>query len=117
MFLDQHNLVYRTLQSVLKELDVSHERAHVSKKDTLQWLNRMSVDPFDVIFLDPPFRRNMLQQTLSLIKIHGWLKPNGKLYIESESAPDEETLETMGWQVLRSKDCGEVYYTLLQQIL
>lgn len=53
VFIDHHASVQCTLQKLLAELEVTHEQAHVCKKDTMQWLRRASQTPFDVIFLDP----------------------------------------------------------------
>ena len=113
VFIDHHANVQRTLQKVLAELEVTHEQAHVSKKDAMQWLNRASEDPFDVIFLDPPFHRKFILPCLKLLQIHGWLNPGGKVYIESNEVIDHQQLSAMGWQVLREKRSGDVYYAIL----
>lgn len=69
---------------------------------------------YDIIFLDPPFRSDLISQCASLIDQKGWLKMNGLVYIEAPSTmitlpvPDQ-------WQLLKSKQAGQVGYHLLQR--
>lgn len=68
--------------------------------------------PFDVIFLDPPFATANHLEILNLIKTLQLLKPAGLIYIE---APDTLTLDPLLWQVTKSKQAGNVFYSLLSQ--
>ena len=113
VFIDHHAGVQRTLHKVLTELCVTHDQAHVSKKDAMQWLNRASAEPFDLIFLDPPFHRKFIMPCLKLLRIHDWLKPEGKVYIEANTVLDPQMLAEAGWQVMREKRSGDVYYAIL----
>ena len=101
VFIDQHPLVCKNLHAILAELELYHERAHVTNKDVVRWLNQTCLEPFDLIFLDPPYRRKLLGLTLSMIKLHRWLKPGGKVYIEFGDELDAAQLNELGWQVLR----------------
>jgi 16S rRNA (guanine966-N2)-methyltransferase len=62
---------------------------------------------FDVVFLDPPFRSNLLPEVLG--KLVPLLSREARVYIESESP-----VEPQGWQVLRRGKAGQVSYQLLQ---
>lgn len=64
---------------------------------------------FDVIFVDPPFSTNLLQDALAKTATH--LAPEGKIYIEFGSQPDLE-----GWQVLREGRAGLSHFCLLEPI-
>ncbi|MDR3395040.1 MAG: 16S rRNA (guanine(966)-N(2))-methyltransferase RsmD [Parasulfuritortus sp.] len=63
---------------------------------------------FDVIFLDPPFAADLLQNALSRAATH--LAPGGKIYIEFGSRPDLD-----GWQVLREGRAGASHFCLLER--
>lgn len=71
------------------------------------------VSAFDIIFLDPPFKSDLVEQCFKLIHERGWLKPGGLLYIE---APAKSDLPEMpeNWAVHKSKKSGEVGYHLLK---
>jgi len=71
------------------------------------------VSAFDLIFLDPPFKSELVEQCFSLIHERGWLKPGGLLYIE---APAKSALPELpaNWSLHKSKTSGEVGYHLLK---
>ena len=63
---------------------------------------------FDVVFLDPPFRQNVLLEVLA--RLTGVLKPGSRVYIESP-----EPLDAGGaWHELKRSRAGQVSYQLLE---
>ena len=71
-------------------------------------------EPFDVVFIDPPFAMGLAVQTCQWLEEKGWLSKQAKIYVEAES-----TLKLDGmpenWRLLKSKVAGEVGYHLFQQ--
>jgi 16S rRNA (guanine966-N2)-methyltransferase len=67
--------------------------------------------PFDVVFLDPPFRREALAEYIPLLDAGDWVKPSGLVYLESERAAGIPGLPSH-WELLKSKSAGEVGYHL-----
>ena len=63
---------------------------------------------FDVIFLDPPYRLELLPELLLLLSPH--LAKDGLVYMESESL----SAPGAGWRVWRSGRAGKVSYQLLK---
>lgn len=88
------------------------ENAEVIRSDALNYLEGNS-HKFDVVFLDPPFRRDLLQPALQLLVKKGWLAAGARVYLELES---EQPLPELpqGWEVLRSKQAGQVAYHLVE---
>jgi len=66
-----------------------------------------SRESFDVVFLDPPFRQNLLPAILG--RLAARLAPGGRVYVE---AP--QPLTAPGWRELRRSRAGQVHYQLLQ---
>jgi 16S rRNA (guanine966-N2)-methyltransferase len=65
-------------------------------------------EKFDVVFLDPPFRQNVLP--LVLARLPAVLKPGARVYLE---AP--EPIEAGGgWRELKRSRAGQVSYQLLE---
>jgi 16S rRNA (guanine966-N2)-methyltransferase len=62
---------------------------------------------FDVVFLDPPFRSNMVAQALP--RVAPLLRPLARIYVESATvfSPSE------GWRILKQGRAGQVHYTLV----
>ena len=69
--------------------------------------------PFDIVFMDPPFRQQWLPTLFRLLSDNHWVQPGGWVYVEHESematppAPD-------GWTLHRSKTAGQVSYCLFR---
>jgi 16S rRNA (guanine966-N2)-methyltransferase len=75
--------------------------------DAFEWLGR-AAERFDVVFLDPPFRQNVLPALLELVP--RVLAAGARVYVESE-----RSLEVRGaWRVLRAARAGQVSYQLLE---
>ena len=67
---------------------------------------------FDLIFLDPPFGKDLLRQCLPLCLKH--LISGGKIYVEQESSLLPESYLPERLQILKEKTAGEVKYLLLE---
>ncbi len=57
---------------------------------------------FDIIFMDPPYAKGLVEASLDAIHISGILKDGG--YIVAEQSVDEAQLECDGFEVYRIKD-------------
>ncbi|AOM42101.1 16S rRNA (guanine(966)-N(2))-methyltransferase [Xenorhabdus hominickii] len=86
------------------------ENANVVQGNALQYLNGAGT-PFDVIFLDPPFRKGMLTETINLLESNGWLAEESWIYVEAESE-SAATEVPPNWQLHREKVAGQVAYRL-----
>ncbi|MGM3223564.1 16S rRNA (guanine(966)-N(2))-methyltransferase [Dickeya zeae] len=88
------------------------DNAEVVNTDTLQWLAKpSSARPFDVVFLDPPFRRGLLDDTLRLLEAGDWLAEEAWIYIETE-AENRMLAIPPTWSLHREKTAGQVSYRL-----
>lgn len=68
-------------------------------------------EQFDVIFLDPPFHRDLLSTILpSCIAL---LNPTGYVYLEAEKALTLDDLKN--WHIVRCDRAGNVFFHLLQR--
>lgn len=109
VFVERDRRVVRTLRENLKTLGAV---ADIHPADALDWLSRDgSSEPFDIVFLDPPFGRNLLTPVCEHLEHYGWLKPGAGIYLESEpywvlKVPDN-------WEVIRQQRAGAVMYRLL----
>ncbi|BET95398.1 16S rRNA (guanine(966)-N(2))-methyltransferase [Xenorhabdus taiwanensis] len=86
------------------------ENADVVQDNALQYLNNTGT-PFDVVFLDPPFRKGMLTETINLLETNGWLAEESWIYVETE-AESAATEIPPNWQLHRQKTAGQVAYRL-----
>ncbi|WP_036626284.1 16S rRNA (guanine(966)-N(2))-methyltransferase [Pantoea sp. AS-PWVM4] len=85
----------------------------VIQTNTLQWLSQTG-EPFDVVFVDPPFRKGLLQETLTLLEQNGWLAAEALIYVESEVEHGAPPVPAC-WDLYREKIAGQVAYRLYQR--
>ena len=81
------------------------------QSDALRYLEHQAPTPFDLVFLDPPFNRNLLAPACQLLESRGWLAANAWIYTESETPPSSLGLPD-NWRLHREKQAGQVYYAL-----
>lgn len=67
--------------------------------------------PFDIVFLDPPFHENLLLPTCFFLEEHSFLAADALIYLESKELVDEKDLP-QNWKILKQKKAGQVAYQL-----
>jgi 16S rRNA (guanine966-N2)-methyltransferase len=109
VFVDEAAAVAESLREELERFDGT-ARARVLQTTAARFLGTPG-EPFDVIFLDPPFGQDALAQPIELIEAGGWFKPGGAVYLERERHAGAPLLPA-GWDLVKSKSAGEVGYHL-----
>jgi 16S rRNA (guanine966-N2)-methyltransferase len=96
-------------------LKLNADQIKIVQSDVFRFLGANNAEPFDIVFLDPPFGKNMTVQTCQWLEDKGWLSQHAKIYVEAESG--NKSLEGLpgNWQILKSKTAGEVSYHLLSR--
>jgi len=83
----------------------------VKHGDVVSFLKNKPEQTFDIVFIDPPFRQNLVSQTAQLLA-QGWLSKQALVYLETEIAAEQ--LLPNNWQLLKEKIAGQVAYRLYQ---
>ncbi|MBW5813487.1 16S rRNA (guanine(966)-N(2))-methyltransferase [Yersinia kristensenii] len=89
---------------------LSADNGQVVNTNSLQWLAQPG-QPFDLVFLDPPFRKGLLAETINLLEQFNWLTADAWIYVEAE-AESAATDVPANWQLHREKIAGQVAYRL-----
>lgn len=70
--------------------------------------------PFDLVFLDPPFGHGFIERNCFALENNGWLTDKAKIYIETDrSEPMSELPKS--WQEIKRKTAGTVSYYLFER--
>ncbi|MRI32519.1 16S rRNA (guanine(966)-N(2))-methyltransferase RsmD [Endozoicomonas sp. OPT23] len=100
---------------VLKEnlTTLRTDKASVVQTDALIWLSKKADEPFDLVFLDPPFRKGFLEKTCQLLNDNGYVSDQTLVYIEVEKELSPLPIPDH-WSLLKTKTAGQLSYHLLQ---
>lgn len=108
VFIEQQATIAHSLQQNLQMLGADNGR--IIRTNALHWLANPA-QPFDIIWLDPPFAQNLLQPSCDVLEQQGWLAPKAHIYLEMEHRLNPKLPPT--WQVEKQKTAGQVDYWLL----
>ncbi len=78
-----------------------------------QFLMEPPARPFDLVFMDPPFRQGWLERLFPLLVDNEWVAADGCVYAEYESERPSP-LAPSGWHLHRQKTAGQVTYCLFR---
>lgn len=81
--------------------------------DALGWLGDQPVQPFDIVFLDPPFTLGLLSPACDLLQKRGWVAAGSVVYLEVDAREGFPPLPT-GWTLTHDKRAGHVRYGLVE---
>ena len=110
VLVDSSRSAVATLQNNVQMLDASG--ATVIHGDAFEFLRRPGNGRFDIVFLDPPFADENLADLCRLLAGGSLLASAARVYIEEDRAAPEVELPA-GWQVMKTKNAGNVRYSLV----
>ncbi|MCM5511299.1 MULTISPECIES: 16S rRNA (guanine(966)-N(2))-methyltransferase RsmD [unclassified Vibrio] len=93
--------------------DLNSDNLTAINSDALSFLQQAGT-PHHVVFIDPPFRKGLLEQTVTLLESNGWLANDAMIYIETEKELALEGIPT-NWHLHREKTAGQVSYRLFER--
>ncbi len=110
VFVERDPHVARALGENLLRLKTPGGTVHTgSAQDYL----RRTAQPFDVVFLDPPFALDLWSTLAHGLEAAGWLAPAAMIYVESPRAAVPALPPR--WQVYREAVAGAVRYALYRR--
>jgi 16S rRNA (guanine966-N2)-methyltransferase len=112
VFVESDPASARAIQATLRTLGC--ERGRVECQDAFACLRRPAPEPFDVVFLDPPYGEDCLPRVCDALEQGGWLAPAAWIYLEDPAERGAPRLPA-GWALMRSKRAGDVGYHLARR--
>lgn len=110
--LEMERSVAQQLQQNLATLKATN--ANVVNTNTLSYLAKPGT-PHNVVFVDPPFRKGLLEETLDLLEKNGWLADDALIYVESEVENGLPPVP-VHWDLHREQVAGQVAYRLYHRV-
>ncbi len=110
VFVENSARVVAALRKNIAALDAGG--ADVHEIGAIEYLNAIDNVDFDLVFLDPPFATDMHADLCRLLVERSLLAEGARIYIE-EGRSTPATVLPEGWQILRTKNAGNVRYSLV----
>jgi 16S rRNA (guanine966-N2)-methyltransferase len=109
-FLEFNASAANCIRESLQSLDASN--ANVHQTDAIAWLTQQpSLEQFDVIFLDPPFGRELLKPAVDIIAAKA--QTGCLVYVEVEASADLSCIPA-NWLETKRKDGKEFSFMLFE---
>jgi len=99
----------RTNLATLKLGDASSARVH--NANALQVISGLSVTPYDIVFVDPPFDKGLVEP--ALVALANCVKTGSVIYLEHESTLTTPPLPEK-WQIIKEKRTNALRYMLIE---
>jgi 16S rRNA (guanine966-N2)-methyltransferase len=112
-FIELDSSAAKQLEKNISTLKI--QNAHVKQTNAVSLLEQKNLNiPFNLVFIDPPFRKNLAQTCCNLLENNQWLSPEALIYIEVES---ELTAfeKPSNWLLVKEKKAGQVACRLYQR--
>ncbi|MCP5078173.1 MAG: 16S rRNA (guanine(966)-N(2))-methyltransferase RsmD, partial [Psychromonas sp.] len=110
--LEKNKSVVKQLRENLTLLNI--DNAEVYEGDSLSYLKQVPTEQFNIVFIDPPFNKGLVQPCCDLLQANNYLADDALIYIETEvelvglNIPDS-------WELLKEKSTGQVAYKLFHK--
>jgi 16S rRNA (guanine966-N2)-methyltransferase len=91
------------------------ERARVRQIDARRLLAETPEQPFDIVFLDPPFADGLLAGVMPLLAQGGWLAADAWVYLEQDSSQPWPEMPA-GWRIHREGKGGQAAFRLVHAV-
>ncbi|ANF16848.1 hypothetical protein XW81_00115 [Buchnera aphidicola (Schlechtendalia chinensis)] len=87
----------------LKKMSVKFKKSNIRviHANALKWLKRIR-EPYDIIFLDPPFKTQLLQTAIFQLEKYKYVQNNSLIYIEREKTSDKLLIPNY-WKLCKEK--------------
>ena len=87
--------------------------SYLESLKTLQLNASTEQNRYDLIFLDPPFRKGLLEQAITLLDDHPIVQEGALIYLEREKEMAGLCLPE-NWRLLKDKTAGQLVYQLFR---
>jgi 16S rRNA (guanine966-N2)-methyltransferase len=113
-FIELDKNVAKNVAGNIQLLGLSDQQAKIIQDNTLNSVNNLS-QPYELIFLDPPFHQNILPEMIKRIAEKALLAIDGVIYIECEGQGINYSVPE-NWQMLKEKRSAQILARLYQRI-
>ncbi|MBH0056244.1 16S rRNA (guanine(966)-N(2))-methyltransferase RsmD [Pseudoalteromonas sp. SWXJZ94C] len=113
LFVELDHCAAKQLEQNISTLKL--QNAQVKHINTLSFLEQKNLnEPFNLVFVDPPFRKDLAQISCDLLENNQWLNAQALIYVEVESELNTFTPPS-NWLLIKEKKAGQVFCRLYKR--
>ena len=108
VFVESRDICIRVIQENLALCGFS-DRAQVWRGNALNFLKHSGANfqPYDLIYVDPPYDTGLVEKSLALIATGGWLSEEGWVIVEARKSSPEGNVSVDGLKIARQAVYGD----------
>jgi 16S rRNA (guanine966-N2)-methyltransferase len=110
VFVEKNKKAADHIHANLRELQFSNYKVFNTSAEVVFKKNE---NPYDIIFVDPPFFQSYLTSTLKSLNQPTFVKPGSLVYVEHERHSDDIEFPE-NWQVVKQKQVGGLVFYLFR---
>lgn len=114
IFIDKNKTSLDLCRKNCNALGVKQQSHHLLKDATKIGVSVEEIPVAEVVFLDPPYRQDLLLPCLDNLISNGWVAQNAYIVLESEKEFDVSQLTSKGYEMVLSRDYGDTRIVLAQ---
>ncbi|EPE37498.1 ribosomal RNA small subunit methyltransferase D [Candidatus Photodesmus katoptron] len=111
VFVELNSIAFKQIRENI--ISLNGKNLSVINSDVFPYLNQKGT-PYHIVFIDPPFRKKMINNTIKLLEENGWLTDNSMIYVESEKELILNFIPKY-WNLYREKAVGQVICRLFKR--
>lgn len=100
------------LSQNLQRLNCSN--AEIINQDCLTVLAKNATKQYDIVFIDPPFHKDLAITCCQALETNGWLAQNAFIYVEVEKELTVQRIPS-NWLLIKQQQAGQLAYRLYQR--
>ena len=109
---DNNKKAINTIEKNINKLNI--ENVEIIKNDYKEAIKDFSKEQFDLIFLDPPYKTNYIEESIKLIEKYNILKEDGIIICESDNL--DKIVYSNVYKAVKEKKYGDKYVVLLRKV-
>jgi len=106
-FLENDVRAVRLLREQIFGLALPGQNVRILPGDALRTLAKTAPQGFDVLFIDPPYGRDLLASAVRQADVHGWIAPLAVICAEVEAGWNWEVMDVFGFELLVNRLYGQ----------
>lgn len=110
---DHNKKAVRVINNNIEKFNIKEE-CRIINSDYKTAIKGLSNTKFDIIFLDPPYKTDYIEESINLITKYDILKDNGIIICESDSL--DRIIYSNNYKEIKNKKYGDKYIVILEKI-